>query len=153
MIESFGNGEVRRRWQRIGCRPDLPVRTVMPLGEPQSRHQLFVELERPGDVGDTEVDVAKRIQTEMLTVRRTSRSDHNTHSAPVGASLLTLIADSRPKAGAQKVGSLDLAVGDGAIELLLDEKRLAVLDTLEFVREMHAVAHLLAARVEEPERC
>jgi len=52
-----------------------------------------------------------------------------------------------PKAGAQEIGSCDLAVRDGAVQLLLDQIRLALLDTLEPVRDVHtAPARSLSPR-------
>ena len=54
----------------------------------------------------------------------------------------------RAEARTEKVGTLDLAVADGAEELMLDNKRLALLDPTEPIREMEAVSDFIAARLE-----
>ena len=55
------------------------------------------------------------------------------------------------KAGAEKIDLCDFAVGKGAVQLLLDQVRLALLDTAEPVRDVHSVRDFLAPRVEEME--
>jgi len=47
-----------------------------------------------------------------------------------------LLADEWSKAGAKEIGFYDFAVGDSAVQLLLDQVRLALLDTPEPVRDV-----------------
>ena len=58
-------------------------------------------------------------------------------------------ADARAKARAKQVDSRDLTLGNGAVQLLLDEVRLAVLDTLEPVRDVYPITDVLAPLVDE----
>ena len=54
----------------------------------------------------------------------------------------------RTEARTEKVSTLNLAVADSAEEVMLDHKRLALLDPSESIREMEAVSDFIAARVE-----
>ena len=60
-----------------------------------------------------------------------------------------LVRATRTEPGAEKIGTHDLAVADGAEEMLLDHVVLSLLDTGELIREVKSVPDSVGLRVEE----
>jgi hypothetical protein len=62
-----------------------------------------------------------------------------------------LLRAPRPEPGAEKIGAFDRAVGERAVQMLLDDVVLTVLDTLEAKRDVQPVSDLLRLRLDELE--
>jgi hypothetical protein len=73
------------------------------------------------------------------------------HGVPSRALAAYLFSVARPKAGTKQIGAFDGAAGERAVEVLLDDVGLTVLDTFEPVRNVEAVADLLTLRLDEVE--